>query len=76
MYSVEVAGYPAEVKGEGKPRRSVLSPEKLVDSYPSAKGTHQITTLYENFLEGVQRAGTLMMNNVRDRRQERSHNGQ
>lgn len=56
MYSVEVTGTP-EVAGEGKARRSVLSPDKLVSSYPSAKGNHQITTLYENFLEGIQRAG-------------------
>ncbi|KAF9431893.1 Long chain acyl-CoA synthetase 7 peroxisomal [Entomortierella beljakovae] len=55
MYSIEVAGSPV-IPGEGKPRRSVLCPEDLVDSYPSSKGSHRITTLYENFLEGVQRS--------------------
>ncbi|KAG0056521.1 hypothetical protein BGZ83_004544 [Gryganskiella cystojenkinii] len=55
MYSVEVAGTP-EVAGEGKARRSVLSPDKLIGSYLSVKGNSQVTTLYENFLEGVQRS--------------------
>ncbi|KAF9574845.1 Long chain acyl-CoA synthetase 7 peroxisomal [Mortierella alpina] len=55
MYSVEVAGSP-QIPGEGKPRRSILSPDKLVQSYPSFKGDRSITTMYENFLEGVQRS--------------------
>jgi long-chain acyl-CoA synthetase len=56
MYSIEVVGS-QEVPGEGKPRRSILCPDKLVQSYPSNKGNTNITTLYENFLEGVQRSG-------------------
>ncbi|KAF9115941.1 Long chain acyl-CoA synthetase 7 peroxisomal [Mortierella sp. AM989] len=55
MYSIEVAESPA-IPGEGKPRRSILSPGELVHSYPSSKGDSNITTLYENFLEGVQRS--------------------
>ncbi|KAF9899569.1 hypothetical protein BX616_002949 [Lobosporangium transversale] len=55
MYSAEVPNSP-DIPGEGKPRRSILCPEKLVQSYQSHKGTNQITTLYENFLEGVQRS--------------------
>ncbi|KAF9295728.1 Long chain acyl-CoA synthetase 7 peroxisomal [Linnemannia elongata] len=55
MYSIEVVGS-QEVPGEGKPRRSILCPDKLVQSYPSNKGNTNITTLYENFLEGVQRS--------------------
>ncbi|KAF9998992.1 hypothetical protein BGZ80_002634 [Entomortierella chlamydospora] len=55
MYSIEVAGSPS-IPGEGKPRRSILCPEELVHSYPSSKGSSKITTLYENFLEGVQRS--------------------
>ncbi|KAF9359606.1 hypothetical protein BGX26_011941 [Mortierella sp. AD094] len=55
MYSIEVAGSPA-IPSEGKPRRSILCPEELVHSYPSSKGNSNITTLYENFLEGVQRS--------------------
>lgn len=58
MYSIEVPGSP-QVPGEGKPRRSILCPDKLVQSYQSFKGSNDITTLYENFLEGVQRSGTL-----------------
>lgn len=57
MYSVEVPGS-LQVPGEGKPRRSILCPDKLVENYQSFKGS-TITTLYENFLEGVQRSGTL-----------------
>lgn len=57
MYSIEVVGS-QEIPGEGKPRRSILCPDKLVQSYPSNKGNTNITTLYENFLEGVQRSGT------------------
>jgi len=57
MYSVVVPNSPA-IPGEGKPRRSVLCPEKLLENYPSVKAGVTITTLYENFLEGVQRAGT------------------
>ncbi|KAF9961737.1 Long chain acyl-CoA synthetase 7 peroxisomal [Mortierella alpina] len=55
MYSIEVAGSP-HIPGEGKPRRSILSPDKLVQSYQSFKGDNGVTTLYENFLEGVQRS--------------------
>ncbi|KAG0361497.1 hypothetical protein BC939DRAFT_442872 [Gamsiella multidivaricata] len=55
MYSIEVAGSP-NIPGEGKPRRSILCPDKLVQSYQSSKGNSTITTLYENFLEGVQRS--------------------
>ncbi|KAG0273937.1 hypothetical protein BGZ95_010262 [Linnemannia exigua] len=55
MYSIEVVGSP-EIAGEGKPRRSILCPDKLVNSYPSAKGPTPVATLYENFLEGVQRS--------------------
>ncbi|KAG0374601.1 hypothetical protein BGX24_010187 [Mortierella sp. AD032] len=55
MYSIEVVGSP-EIAGEGKPRRSILCPDKLVDSYPSIKDAASVTTLYENFLEGVQRS--------------------
>ncbi|KAI1294066.1 Long chain acyl-CoA synthetase 7 peroxisomal [Mortierella claussenii] len=55
MYSVEVAGSPM-IPGEGKPRRSILCPEKLVHSYQSSQGNAPVTTLYENFLEGVQRS--------------------
>ncbi|KAG0323457.1 Long-chain-fatty-acid--CoA ligase 6 [Dissophora globulifera] len=55
MYSIEVAGSP-QIPGEGKPRRSILCPEELVQSYQSFTGTKTITTLYENFLEGVQRS--------------------
>ncbi|KAF9131551.1 Long chain acyl-CoA synthetase 7 peroxisomal [Mortierella sp. 14UC] len=54
MFSAVVPNSP-EIAGEGKPRRSVLCPEKLVENYPSAKsGT--VSTLYENFLEGVHRS--------------------
>ncbi|KAG0293702.1 Long chain acyl-CoA synthetase 7 peroxisomal [Linnemannia gamsii] len=54
MFSNVVPNSP-EIAGEGKPRRSVLCPEKLVENYPSSKsGT--VTTLYENFLEGVHRS--------------------
>ncbi|KAG0197498.1 hypothetical protein BGX28_009041 [Mortierella sp. GBA30] len=55
MYSIEVAGS-LEIPGEGKPRRSILCPDKLVQSFPSLKNNGTITTLYENFLEGVQRS--------------------
>ncbi|KAF8975294.1 Long chain acyl-CoA synthetase 7 peroxisomal [Entomortierella lignicola] len=55
LFSIEVAGSPT-IPGEGKPRRSILCPEELVHSYPSAKGNKNITTLYENFLEGVERS--------------------
>lgn len=55
MYSIEVPGS-EQIAGEGKPRRSILCPDKLVQSYQSHKGTNPITTLYENFLEGVQRS--------------------
>jgi long-chain acyl-CoA synthetase len=58
MYSVEVPGSP-QVPGEGKPRRSILCPDKLIQSYQSFTGNNTITTLYENFLEGVQRSGNL-----------------
>ncbi|KAG0338158.1 Long chain acyl-CoA synthetase 7 peroxisomal, partial [Podila humilis] len=51
MYSVPVAGSP-DIPGEGKPRRSVLCPPELVHNYTNSKGT-TISTLYENFLEGV-----------------------
>lgn len=56
MYSIEAVGS-QEIPGEGKPRRSILCPDKLVQSYPSNKGNTNITTLYENFLEGIQRSG-------------------
>ncbi|KAF9578967.1 Long chain acyl-CoA synthetase 7 peroxisomal [Lunasporangiospora selenospora] len=55
MYSVVVPNSP-EVPGEGKPRRSVLCPDKLLENYPSIKPGTTVTTLYENFLEGVHRA--------------------
>ncbi|KAF9930018.1 hypothetical protein BGZ65_005535, partial [Modicella reniformis] len=55
MYSVEVPGS-LQIPGEGKPRRSILCPDELVQSYQSCKDTNAITTLYENFLEGVQRS--------------------
>ena len=57
MFSIEVAGSP-QIPGEGKPRRSILCPEKLVQSYQSSRGDSTVTTLYENFLEGVHRSGT------------------
>ncbi|KAF9407409.1 Long chain acyl-CoA synthetase 7 peroxisomal [Podila epigama] len=56
MYSAVVPNSP-DIPGEGKPRRSVLCPEELVSSYPSAKVGSTVTTLYENFLEGVHRSG-------------------
>ncbi|KAF9182459.1 hypothetical protein BGZ51_004725 [Haplosporangium sp. Z 767] len=55
MYSVTVPNSP-DIPGEGKPRRSVLCPDKLVENYPSIKAGATITTLYENFLEGVLRS--------------------
>ena len=55
MYSVPVAGSP-DIPGEGKPRRSVLCPPELVQNYKTPKGT-VVSTLYENFLEGVRIAG-------------------
>ncbi|KAF9394054.1 hypothetical protein CPC16_000299 [Podila verticillata] len=51
MYSVPVAGSP-DIPGEGKPRRSVLCPPELVQNYTTSKGM-VVSTLYENFLEGV-----------------------
>ncbi|KAG0223214.1 hypothetical protein BGW41_005679, partial [Actinomortierella wolfii] len=54
MFSIPVPGS-VEVPGEGRPRRSYLCPEQLVDSYTSVQG-HKVTTLYENFLEGVHRS--------------------
>ena len=54
MFSNVVPNSP-EVAGEGKPRRSVLCPEKLVENYPSSK-SGVVSTLYENFLEGVHRS--------------------
>ncbi|KAF9414824.1 hypothetical protein BGZ94_000276 [Podila epigama] len=51
MYSVPIEGSP-DIPGEGKPRRSVLCPPELVQNYTNANGT-VISTLYENFLEGV-----------------------
>ncbi|KAF9586695.1 hypothetical protein BGW38_008618 [Lunasporangiospora selenospora] len=56
LYSIEVPDSPI-VSGEGKPRRSILSPDKLVYTYTSHRGDSTISTLYENFLEGVQRSG-------------------
>ncbi|KAF9973169.1 Long chain acyl-CoA synthetase 7 peroxisomal [Actinomortierella ambigua] len=54
MFSIPVPGSD-DIPGEGRPRRSYLCPEQLVDSYTSVQG-HKVTTLYENFLEGVHRA--------------------
>ncbi|KAG0014734.1 hypothetical protein BGZ82_001666 [Podila clonocystis] len=54
MYSVPVAGSP-DIPGEGKPRRSVLCPPELVHNYKTTKGA-LVSTLYENFLEGVRLA--------------------
>ncbi|KAF9322615.1 hypothetical protein BGZ91_004183, partial [Linnemannia elongata] len=54
MFSNVVPNSP-EVAGEGKPRRSFLCPEKLVENYPSSKAG-VVTTLYENFLEGAHRS--------------------
>ncbi|KAF9164364.1 Long chain acyl-CoA synthetase 7 peroxisomal [Actinomortierella ambigua] len=54
MFSIPVPGS-VDVPGEGRPRRSYLCPEQLLDSYTSVQG-HKVTTLYENFLEGVHRA--------------------
>ncbi|KAF9956067.1 Long chain acyl-CoA synthetase 7 peroxisomal [Mortierella alpina] len=56
MYSVVVPNSP-DIPGEGKPRRSVLCPDKLLENYPSVKADSTITTLYENFQEGVLRSG-------------------
>ncbi|CAB4381446.1 uncharacterized protein OCT59_028041 [Rhizophagus irregularis] len=50
QYSVEVAGAP-DIPGEGKPRRNALSPDKLI-FHPDG-----VTTLYENFMFGVKKAG-------------------
>ncbi|KAG0006567.1 hypothetical protein BGZ65_006565 [Modicella reniformis] len=55
MYSVIVPNSP-DIPGEGKPRRSILCPEKLVENYPSVKTGTTIKTLHDNFLEGVLRA--------------------
>ncbi|KAG0297871.1 Long chain acyl-CoA synthetase 7 peroxisomal [Dissophora globulifera] len=55
MFSVVVPNSP-NVPGEGKPRRSVLCPEKLVESYPSNRPGMTVRTLYDNFLEGVYRS--------------------
>ncbi|KAI1314894.1 hypothetical protein EDD11_001617, partial [Mortierella claussenii] len=55
MYSVAVPNSPSR-PGEGKPRRSVLCPEKLLENYPSAEPGKTVRTLYDNFLEGVYRA--------------------
>ncbi|KAI8599176.1 hypothetical protein EDD21DRAFT_380523 [Dissophora ornata] len=56
MYSVVVPNSP-DVPGEGKPHRSVLYPEMLLENYPSVKAGTVVKTLYENFLEGVHRSG-------------------
>ena len=50
QYSVEVAGAP-DLPGEGKPRRNALCPDKLIVHPDGA------TTLYENFMCGVKKAG-------------------
>ncbi|RIA90730.1 hypothetical protein C1645_823030 [Glomus cerebriforme] len=50
QYSVEVAGAP-DIPGEGKPRRNALCPNELVQFPVGA------TTLFENFLHGVESAG-------------------
>jgi hypothetical protein len=52
QYSVEVSDAP-DIPGEGKPRRNALCPDKLIIHPPNA------TTLYENFLNGVNEAGKL-----------------
>lgn len=58
MYSAVVPNSP-DVPGEGKPRRSVLCPENLVENYAASYKTgSNVTTLYENFLEGIHRSGT------------------
>ncbi|KAF9360084.1 hypothetical protein BGX34_007964 [Mortierella sp. NVP85] len=54
-YSVVVPNSP-DIPGEGKPRRSVLCPEKLLENYPSVKAGATVKTLHENFLEGVLRS--------------------
>ncbi|CAB4423979.1 unnamed protein product [Rhizophagus irregularis] len=51
QYSIEVADAP-DIPGEGKPRRNALCPDKLIIHPPNA------TTLYENFLHGVNKAGS------------------
>ncbi|KAG0039239.1 Long chain acyl-CoA synthetase 7 peroxisomal [Podila clonocystis] len=57
MYSAVVPNSP-DVAGEGKPRRSVLCPESLVENYAASYKTGaNVTTLYENFLEGIHRSG-------------------
>jgi len=56
VYSVVVPNSP-DIPGEGKPRRSVLCPEKLLENYPSVKPGATVKTLHENFLEGVLRSG-------------------
>lgn len=53
QYSIEVADAP-DIPGEGKPRRNALCPDKLIIHPPNA------TTLYENFLHGVNKAGKLL----------------
>ncbi|RIA88588.1 hypothetical protein C1645_725835 [Glomus cerebriforme] len=50
QYSIEVADAP-DIPGEGKPRRNSLCPDKLITHPPNA------TTLYENFLHGINEAG-------------------
>ncbi|KAG0368592.1 Long chain acyl-CoA synthetase 7 peroxisomal [Gamsiella multidivaricata] len=55
MFSVVVPSSP-DIRGEGKPRRSVLCPEKLLENYSSIKAGTTIRTLHDNFLEGVLRA--------------------
>ncbi|KAF9425607.1 hypothetical protein BGZ76_003151 [Entomortierella beljakovae] len=52
MYSVVVENSP-DIPGEGKPRRSIYCPDELVENYTSIKDGRPVTTLYENFLEGV-----------------------
>jgi long-chain acyl-CoA synthetase len=56
QYSVEVPGAP-DIPGEGKPRRNALSPDNLI-LYPDGA-----TTLYENFIHGVKRAGKTVFKN-------------
>ena len=54
QYSIEVADAP-NIPGEGKPRRNALCPDKLI-VHPFGA-----TTLYENFLHGVNEAGKVSM---------------
>jgi len=51
LSSVEVKDAP-EIPGEGKPRRNVYCPDKLIDSMPSG-----VQNLYENFKRGVEISG-------------------